>query len=305
MNRYFLGIDTSNYTTSVALVDESENVISEKSLLLQVKKGMKGLRQQEALFQHVEHLPKLLNQVLRDINPSEIRGIGVSDKPRNTEGSYMPCFRAGSSMGKALAEALKIPYCEFSHQEGHIAAVVPGNMQEYLCYHISGGTCELLYINDKSSEVIGGSLDISFGQLIDRVGIALGYSFPYGKIMDKKALDEENIDEIKPVKMKDSYFNLSGTETKLMNILKDYTEEEISGAVFHAVSKCIYASATAGLAKIGKKMPVALVGGVACSRYIREYLKDRDLDFVFGEYSSDNAVGIALLGKRSISNNSM
>ena len=88
MNRYFLGIDTSNYTTSVTLVDESENVISEKSLLLQVKKGMKGLRQQEALFQHVEHLPKLLNQVLRDINPSEIRGIGVSDKPRNTEGGY-------------------------------------------------------------------------------------------------------------------------------------------------------------------------------------------------------------------------
>ena len=131
-----------------------------------------------------------------------------------------------------------------------------------LCYHISGGTCELLYINDKSSEVIGGSLDISFGQLIDRVGVALGYSFPCGKIMDKKALDEENIDEIKPVKMKDSYFNLSGTETKLMNILKDYTEEEISGAVFHAVSKCIYASATAGLAKIGKKMPVALVGNV-------------------------------------------
>ena len=92
MNCY-LGIDTSNYTTSMALVNNEGQVLADERILLKVKKGMRGLRQSEALFQHIRNLPALSEKIMRakeNYGDFNIRAIGASSKPRPVEDSYMP-----------------------------------------------------------------------------------------------------------------------------------------------------------------------------------------------------------------------
>ena len=95
----FAGIDTSNYTTSVAVFD-GEHIIQNKKLLT-VKKGERGLRQSDALFQHTVNLPVLISKLKSEIGDADIEAFGVSNRPRNIEGSYMPCFLAGESAAEA------------------------------------------------------------------------------------------------------------------------------------------------------------------------------------------------------------
>ena len=231
--KYILGIDTSNYRTSVAIVDTEGCILTDERMLLKVKKGERGLRQSEALFQHVENLPNLFEKLPTD--KYELSAVAVSTRPRPVEGSYMPCFKAGYGFGKAVAKSMNIPFYEFSHQEGHIEAIRSNtNISQgkpFLAWHLSGGTCELLKVNkisydflnpeDKTDiEIIGGSKDISFGQVIDRVGVLLGMNFPAGEEMDNIACETDAVVKkyaktLTKIKTQGLEFNLSGIETQI------------------------------------------------------------------------------------------
>jgi len=114
--RYILGIDTSSYTTSVALINEESNeILADERKVLEVKKGQKGLRQQEAVFQHLKNLPELYEKIPYDL--SNIKIVSVSSKPRNAENSYMPVFIAGRNFGKVISDTLNCEFLEYSHQE--------------------------------------------------------------------------------------------------------------------------------------------------------------------------------------------
>ena len=118
---YYLGIDTSNYTTSLALYNSEDNSVIQSKKLLPVKQGELGLRQSDALFHHTKQLPELFKELFKDFI-GEIKAVGVSVKPRNAEGSYMPCFLAGESVATAISSANDIPLHKTSHQVGHILA---------------------------------------------------------------------------------------------------------------------------------------------------------------------------------------
>ena len=61
----YIGIDTSNYTTSVALYRSEENKIYQSKKLLPVKSGQLGLRQSDAVFHHTKAYPELLEELLK------------------------------------------------------------------------------------------------------------------------------------------------------------------------------------------------------------------------------------------------
>ena len=212
-----LGLDTSNYTTSVALFDGETGV--NLGHLLEVRPGELGLRQSDALFQHVKRLPQLLEQ----LEIGDIQAVGASTRPRAVEGSYMPCFLAGESQGRGIAAALGVPFYAHSHQQGHLAAAAwsAGRMDllnaPFLAWHLSGGTTELLLVRPEgtsvTAEIIGGTSDLSAGQLIDRTGVLLGLRFPAGKALDELYAQADACYEPR-VKLKDLTFSLSGIDRK-------------------------------------------------------------------------------------------
>ena len=317
-SRLFLGIDTSNYKTSLAVIDDSASIVFEKSELLEVKPGSRGLRQSEAFYQHSMRLPGYIEEALDAVPASDIKAIGYSARPRRQQGSYMPCFNAGINTAKTLSAALSLPAYSFSHQEGHAAAIIPQDETGLLVFmHLSGGTTEFLLceLDDKGygMEIAGGTKDISFGQLLDRAGVALGYPFPAGRYLDEIALEHIEGDPSKPIgfpriRIDDGYFNLSGPETKLLKYIEEQgLSADDPGALAPAISELfryiadILSSSAWYLSEKHGIKRIYMAGGVASSAAIRKLIGNiSGLDIRFGDpvLSGDNAVGIAKLAKR-------
>lgn len=300
-----LGIDTSNYTTSVALCENGE-IIADTRKLLYVKQGMRGLRQSEAFYQHVNNLPELLDSLPCLDN---VRAICVSDAPRRVEGSYMPCFNAGVRIAQIMCKALNVPLYRVAHQQGHIrAALIENNINDekpFLCVHLSGGTTEVLLcekINGNyNCEIVGATSDISAGQFIDRIGVACGLDFPCGKQMDLLCLDNCSIKL--PISVNERAVSFSGVETYLERIIekKAYSKEEIFTSVFDCVGKSLIKLSEECL-KYTSTDTVLFAGGVSGSVHIEKMINDKlgrknNIRFAKAGYGSDNAVGVALLGE--------
>ena len=187
MSRYTLGIDTSNYATSLAVFDTAGEVVCAKKRFLPVKAGQLGLRQSDALFHHTVALPEMMQELAQEFDLTQIDAVGVSQKPRPVEGSYMPCFLAGVNAATAFAHAKGIPLVLTTHQQGHAAAALfaaKGEqlfVEKVLLFHISGGTTDLLLCDQvRRITTLGTSTDLYAGQAVDRVGVRLGFGFPAG-----------------------------------------------------------------------------------------------------------------------------
>ena len=300
-----LGLDTSNYTTSAAWFDGETGENAGK--LLEVPQGSLGLRQSEALFQHVKRLPEIVEHLKALHLPSPLSAVGASTRPREVEGSYMPCFLAGEGQGRTLADALGVPFYAVSHQQGHIAAAAwsAGRLElldrPMLAWHLSGGTTELLYVEPDGVNVraqcVGGTSDISAGQLIDRTGVLLGLPFPAGKALDALASESDLIGGF-PVKLNGLTFSLSGMENKGKALAEQgRPPAEIARFTLETVASAVR-RATDAARKRWPGLPVLCSGGVASSRLLRTVMSDAA--FAGPQYSTDNAMGAAILAWRSL-----
>ena len=300
-----IGIDTSNYTTSIAFFDGigGENC----SRLLPVKQGELGLRQSDAVFAHIKSLPELSGRLFSHVRKEDITAVGVSTRPRAVEGSYMPCFMVGYSHAKMMSDLLKVPLVEVSHQQGHVAASLWSADrldlmdQPHLAWHLSGGTTELLLVEPEGRNVvctkIGGTTDISAGQLIDRTGQLLQLSFPSGKHLD--ALSKEaTMKEVFKVKCSNMEFSLSGVQNKVQQFHeKNGKPEETAGYALRCVAKAVYL-ATEQAMQAYPGIPVVFSGGVASNSLLRDVIAPLKPVFAQPQFSTDNAMGVAVLAHR-------
>jgi len=302
-----IGIDTSNYTTSIACFDGAggENC----SRLLSVKQGELGLRQSDAVFAHIKSLPELSGRLFSHIRPERITAVGVSTRPRAVEGSYMPCFLVGYSHAKLLSDTLGVPLVEVSHQQGHVAASVwsAGHMElmdrPHLAWHLSGGTTELLLVEPERKNVrctkLGGTTDISAGQLIDRTGQLLALPFPSGKYMDELSR-QATLTETFRVKCINASFSLSGVQNKVQKFHETHKEPaETAAYALRCVAGAVY-QATEQAMKAYPGLQVVFSGGVASNSMLRQITAPLDPVFSQPQFSTDNAMGVAVLAYRAM-----
>lgn len=305
----FLGIDTSNYTTSAALYFEGGKVLQQKRLL-PVKEGQLGLRQSDAVFNHTARLPEVFDNLMKEAGNSLPAAIGVSSRPRSVEGSYMPCFTVGLSAARLLSSQLGVPLYTFSHQEGHIAAALYSAEKlcllerEFLAFHVSGGTTEAVLVSPGGAgeihcKLVAKTLDLNAGQAIDRVGALLGLRFPAGPELEKLAVAYEG----KPIKvfpkLKGADCCLSGLQNQCERMAKEgQTSEKIAAYCLKMIEAVLEAMCEKVLEEY-TSLPVLFAGGVTANQLIRARLAKRFGAF-FAEpvFSSDNAAGIALLAAR-------
>lgn len=299
----FFGIDTSNYTTSAAILKNGE--ISQSKMLLPVKPGERGLRQSEAVYRHVMQLPQVCKPLLDD---KKITAIGVSFAPRRAEGSYMPCFNVGLGFAEVLCDALKVPMYKFSHQEGHIAAALySANKldlfdEQFLAFHISGGTTDALLVSPSENNIIdckilATSLDLHAGQVIDRVGVMLGLDFPCGGELEKLALGYKGKLKVKPC-IKGFDICLSGVENICRKMFDDGEPKQKTAAFCIEYIACSIDICTDRITREYNGLPIIYSGGVMRNSIIKERLSQKyNAYFAQPDFSSDNAAGIAVLTK--------
>lgn len=298
----FLGLDTSNYTTSAALLDTDDMSISMQGELLPVAKGAKGLRQSDAVFHHTRQLPGVISRL--DITGANICGIGVSIKPRLEEGSYMPCFLVGEGLADSLGSVLGIVPDKTSHQVGHILAAIFSSKRfdllgsDFAAFHVSGGTTDLLICSEDDDKLldikrIGGSCDLKAGQAIDRLGVMLGLQFPCGKEIEKLALASKREFKIRPT-VRGLECSLSGIENKCKKMLDDgESKEDISCFCLMSIYSALNALTDEVYRQFGD-IPVIYAGGVMSNSIIRARLEEKARIFCEPEFSRDNACGVAV-----------
>ena len=303
-----LGVDTSNYTTSTALFDGTE--MRQQKKLLPVKPGGLGLKQSDAVFHHTQQLPELMERLLDDA-PGTPDGIAVSTRPREVDGSYMPCFTVGAAMARGLASALRVPLLPLSHQHGHIAAalyscgVTDWIGTRFLAFHVSGGTTEALLVEPDAEKgfmprLIASSLDLKAGQAIDRAGVMLGLPFPAGAQLDQLAQQSRTVFRIRPT-MRGCDCSLSGIENQCRKMQAQcQPAAEIAAYCIQAVGAALDGMTAAIFAEYGR-LPLIFAGGVTSNSWIRQRLSEK-YGALFAEpvYSCDNAAGVAYLGWRAL-----
>lgn len=298
-----LGIDTSNYTTSCASFDISEGSYINSRRILDVESGSIGLRQSEVLFRHTKALPEIIGAACCG---KSISAVGVSDRPRPLDDSYMPCFLAGVSAASAIASAMGIKLYRFSHQAGHIAAALFSADrldligEKFISFHVSGGTTEALlteYDPDSffKAQIVARSLDLKMGQAVDRIGTMLGLKFPAGKELDRLSQSGSLPVKVKP-SMKGADCSISGLENKAAELLKKNTPPE-DIALFTVKYLCdTVDKMTEELKQQYGDIPFVFAGGVMSNTYIRRVITEKyGACFASPELSSDNAVGTAVM----------
>ena len=306
MKRYYLGIDTSCYTTSCAIIDSDFHIVGEARKLLEVKPGKRGLQQSNMVFQHTKALPKLM----LELPQVPISGIGVSGFPRREENSYMPAFMVGLGQGETLSHMLNVPLHIFAHQENHILAALRDlkhiPTEPFLALHLSGGTTELVYCHYQGegifeSHIIGGSKDLQGGQYVDRIGVAMGLPFPAGKHLESLALQTTEYEPL-PSSMKDGWISFAGPCSAAMRrinkTMSDLDKSNLARAVFTSMGNALEKMITYHI----KEKPVhtlIAVGGVMSNSLLRKRMKTyckrnrMTLHVAQPQYSVDNATGNA------------
>lgn len=307
-----IGIDTSNYTTSVALMYSDGELIANIKRPLSVKSGERGLRQSDAVFAHIKNIPSAMNEAREYLSGKRPDAVSVSTRPRNVDGSYMPCFLSGIAVAESISSALDIPIYRYSHQCGHIMAAIYSSGKselldgrEFCAFHISGGTTEMLKVkavnNGFRAELIGGTADLNAGQIIDRIGVYMGLEFPAGVHLERLALENtERIPSRKPT-LSDFKINLSGLENMAIKLYEETKDKRLTSAfVLDYIGKSISLLAESYESAYGKTNFV-FAGGVMCNSIIKNMLTERfDASFAVPSMSADNAVGIAALAVREL-----
>ena len=305
--RLILGIDTSNYTTSAALIDaDSGEILSKAGRLLPVKEGALGIRQSDAVFHHTAALPAIVSQVYEGVQGQTV-AVAVSAKPSEQEGSYMPCFLAGVNAAAVSAKALGVPLYTASHQVGHVLACLYGceNVKQiesdFICFHVSGGTTDALLVKPDTENIIridrvACSLDLKAGQAVDRIGGKMGLRFPAGKALEALALQSDKTFTQKG-KLKGTDCSLSGLQNLAEKRLREgESKEDCARFTLDYIANTLCAMSER-LFETYTRLPLYFAGGVMSNSIIRNTLESAcGAHFCPPEYATDNAVGIALYG---------
>ena len=303
-----LGVDTSNYTTSVAVFNCGERSITQEKRLLPVREGELGLRQSDAVFHHTKQLPEMVERLAEKYGGFSLEAVAASVRPRNTEGSYMPCFLCGEGLGRSISAVNKLPFYTTSHQVGHILAALysagklPYVNERFIAFHVSGGTTDCLLCEPDDDLIIkiteiGTSLDLKAGQAVDRCGLMLGLRFPCGAELEKLAERSDKKVKIRPV-IKDGNCCLSGVENKCRQMTeRGASPEDTARFCLDFIGETIIAMTLAAKDKCGD-LPLVFAGGVMSDAIIRRSVTERfnGASFAAPEFSCDNAAGVAIYG---------
>lgn len=305
----YVGIDTSNYTTSVAACNESGEIIANLKAPLPVREGERGLRQSDAVFAHVKNLPSLMDELSERLYGFSVEAVAASTQPRALNGSYMPCFLSGVAAAHSYASQSAIPIYQTAHQNGHVMAALysSGASEKLLCgsffaFHVSGGTTEALLIEpsdnkaDFKIQLVGESKDLNAGQAIDRIGVMMGLRFPAGRELEALAAEYKGKIEMRSVCVRDGSCNLSGLESIARRMYENgASRQAVAAFTFDFIERTLIAM-TEQLFEKYQALPVLFAGGVMSNRIMRKGLCARfDAYFAEPEFSADNAAGVALL----------
>jgi len=314
MSNMILGIESTAHTLSFGVVDDDGRAKPSVSNLFRPKEG--GIHPREAADHHSDVAGDLLSQVMlkNSISKSDITAIAFSQGP-----GLGPCLRVGASVARALANSWEIPLIGVNHCVAHIE--IGRNQtgcEDPVLLYVSGGNTQVIARRGERYRVLGETLDIGIGNMLDKFARSQGIPFPGGPEIERLAGDwlsrnpECSLESILlPYGVQGMDLGFSGILTAALQ--KKATGHDLSEICWslqeHSFSACIEVAERA-MAHTGKS-ELLLGGGVACNERLREMASIMCQErggksySPSKEYCVDNGTMIAELGRKMLESGSI
>jgi len=306
-----LSIESSCDDSSIAITQiTTKKVIFHKKISQELQHSVYGgVVPELASRLHIEALPKILEQCLEYLD--KLKAIAVTTQP-----GLGVTLAEGIVMAKAISISLNLPLIEVDHLKGHIYSlfIEKETIFPITVLLVSGGHTQLIEaISLTNMQLIGSTIDDSFGESFDKVSKMLGLGYPGGPIVQKYALDGNSSKYTLPIPLRQSpkiEFSYSGLKNAVrIAILKEQekltTDKKLDQQIINDICASFQKTAIdhilMKLKKYFKKTPpktFAIVGGASANLYLRKeceaLLKQYDARLLLAplEYCSDNAVMI-------------
>jgi len=314
MSNMILGIESTAHTLSFGVVEDDGRAMSSVSNLFRPEEG--GIHPREAADHHSDIAGKLLSQMMlsNSISKSDITAIAFSQGP-----GLGPCLRVGASVARALANAWEIPLIGVNHCVAHIE--IGRNQtgcEDPVLLYVSGGNTQVIARRGERYRVLGETLDIGIGNMLDKFARSQGIPFPGGPEIERLAGEWISSNPECSLESILLPYGVQGMDLGFSGILTAALQKKTAGHDLseicwslqeHSFSACIEVAERA-MAHTGKS-ELLLGGGVACNERLRgmasimcqerggkSYSPSK-------EYCVDNGTMIAELGRKMLESGSL
>ena len=303
---YILGIESSCDETSVAIVKNGREVLSNViSSQIPIHEKFGGVVPEIASRNHVEAISNVTKKALKEANITlnDIDAIACTYGP-----GLVGALLVGVSYAKALSYAINKPLVGVNHIEGHIAANYITNKDlkpPFLCTIVSGGHTHLVHIKDyREFEILGKTRDDAIGEAFDKVARVIGLGYPGGPKIDKLAKEGEANITLPETHFDNLDFSFSGIKTAVINLHHknpEVNKADLAASFENAVTNVLVDNTLKAVKELNLNK-IALAGGVSANSYIRERFekvgKENDIQIYYPELilCTDNAAMIASAG---------
>lgn len=301
----FIGIESTAHTFSFGAVERGGIPIPSTSVFFRPESG--GIHPRQAADHHAAAAKHLVQQFFHSpIDFDDLRGIAFSQGP-----GLGPCLRVGASVARALSSKLDVPLIGVNHCVAHIEiGRQQCAMDDPLLLYVSGGNTQVITRMAGRYRVLGETLDIGIGNMLDKFAREHDMPFPGGPIIEQLAVKwiEEN-----PASRLEDYplpYAVHGMDLAFSGLLTAALRATEKGAPLAAICWSLQEHAFAACIEVAEramahcqKSELLLGGGVACNLRIREMaeLMSEERGSVVAtpepRYCVDNGSMIATLGR--------
>lgn len=312
-----LGIESSCDDTSVAIVSDSREVLSNViSSQIDLHNNFGGVVPEIAARAHVDNIDITYRKAMNaaGITIDDIDIVAATCGPGLIGGVIV-----GATFAKTIASVHNKPFYAINHIEAHATSAMLAYEElrfPYLLLLASGGHCIICVVHGiKSFEILGRTIDDSVGEAFDKTAKLMELGYPGGPIIEQNAIlgDPGRYDLPHPLcDRKTCDMSFSGLKTAVRNIVqsKEFTASDICDmcASFQkTVCDVLYKKCSIAL-KTAKVGAIVVSGGVAANMSIRERLASLAIEFGISFYApplkicTDNAAMIAWNAVEQIKN---
>ena len=267
-----LGIESTAHTFSIGWVDGLG--VPGKSISAFVRPVEGGIHPREAADHHAQHAGRILGELLADnVDSSQVKAIAFSQGP-----GLGPCLRIGASVARSLALQMDVPLVGVNHCVAHIEVGRERcDCDDPVLLYASGGNTQVIARLDGRYRVLGETLDIGIGNMLDKFAREQGIPFPGGPKVEQLAREwlEQNpnpsLEGLElPYAVQGMDLAFSGLLNAALNLVnKGVPLQAVCWSLQeHAFAACVEVAERA-MAHAGKS-ELLLGGGVACNDRLRD-----------------------------------
>ena len=270
MRSYILGVESTAHTFSASVVSSDGKILSNTKSIYKPPEGS-GIHPFEASLNHLAAAPKVVSDALKTsgIPMSRLSAVAYAMGP-----GLGPCLRVGGVVARTLATSLGVPIVPVNHAVGHIelGCLLTGSKDPVVLL-VSGGHTMILAYSAGRWRVLGESLDLTLGQLLDQFGRHHGLASPCGGAIEEAAAGSSNYLRL-PYTVKGNDVSFSGLLTASKSLLdRGNSFSDVSYSVQETAFAMVTEVTERALAFTGKK-EVMIVGGVAANKRLSGMMGD-------------------------------